>query len=394
MLAKVSLILQFVPLDFQELMAKIFLRKKISDRIQKGHNWIFQNEIGDIEGHVASGDLVSVYSSNGSFVGKGQYNAVASIAIRLFCRNLDEAIDESWLLNHLKLSKVRKEYISVQLDSFRWVYDEIDGLGGLIIDLYQKNICVTILTKFWELRKEWILNSLVQLGFERASIYFDNSNKLRKFEGLNVEPAPVIHNLNVIISEHKIRLDYFHEWTLDRRNIREWLAKNAKDKVLWDLFSGMGSLSLVALKNHAKSVYAVDQLMNDYCIKELNEFPNFHYFQANVFDWLNNPKAESPDLIILDCPTFNLSKDNGYSSYIKLIVDSLKLVNRYGIVIFGKSSSKMNENVMQEILQDIYQRSEVGFSCNTIINMPEDFGSHPLYPHLNYLQYYIFQKIG
>ena len=50
-------------------MAKFFLRKKIGDRVVNGHPWIFGNELGDSEGTAEAGDIVEVYSYNGSFVG-------------------------------------------------------------------------------------------------------------------------------------------------------------------------------------------------------------------------------------------------------------------------------------------------------------------------------------
>jgi 23S rRNA (cytosine1962-C5)-methyltransferase len=47
-------------------MVKAFLQKKISPRVANGHPWIYVNEIDKIEGVVAPGDIVEVYTHDES----------------------------------------------------------------------------------------------------------------------------------------------------------------------------------------------------------------------------------------------------------------------------------------------------------------------------------------
>lgn len=42
-------------------MTKVYLNKKITQRIASGHPWIYNNEIDRIAGTVEPGDLVEVY---------------------------------------------------------------------------------------------------------------------------------------------------------------------------------------------------------------------------------------------------------------------------------------------------------------------------------------------
>src|SRR5690606_10330322 len=83
-------------------MAKFFLRKKIGDRVINGHPWIFSNELGDSEGVYEPGDIVEVYSYNGSFVGKGYINPASQIRIRLLTRDKNEPINEAFFYNKIK----------------------------------------------------------------------------------------------------------------------------------------------------------------------------------------------------------------------------------------------------------------------------------------------------
>jgi 23S rRNA (cytosine1962-C5)-methyltransferase len=79
-------------------MAKFYLRKKVSDRVINGHPWIFGNELGDSEGECEAGDIVEVYTSNGSFVGKGYVNPASQIRIRLVTRDKNEMVDDQFCL--------------------------------------------------------------------------------------------------------------------------------------------------------------------------------------------------------------------------------------------------------------------------------------------------------
>ena len=52
-------------------MTKLYLKRKIAQRIANGHPWIFNNEVERIAGPVAAGDIVEVYFFDESFVGLG-----------------------------------------------------------------------------------------------------------------------------------------------------------------------------------------------------------------------------------------------------------------------------------------------------------------------------------
>ena len=74
-------------------MARIFLRKKITTPLSEGFPWIFEGDIGEVEGQIVAGEIVPVFTHNGSFVGKGFYSPLSKIKVRLFSRQRDEIID-------------------------------------------------------------------------------------------------------------------------------------------------------------------------------------------------------------------------------------------------------------------------------------------------------------
>ena len=75
-------------------MINVFLNKKISNRIAKGHPWIYTNEINKVDGKTEAADIVSVFTHDKKFIGKGYINPKSQITVRLLTREKDENINE------------------------------------------------------------------------------------------------------------------------------------------------------------------------------------------------------------------------------------------------------------------------------------------------------------
>ncbi len=52
--------------------------------------------------HYEPGDIVDVFSSNGSFVGRGYINPASQIKVRLLTRNQQEEINDAFFLNRIQ----------------------------------------------------------------------------------------------------------------------------------------------------------------------------------------------------------------------------------------------------------------------------------------------------
>ena len=124
-----------MPIRYFCAMAKFFLRKKIGDRVVNGHPWIFSNELGDSDGECQPGDIVEVYSYNGSFIGKGYINPSSQIRIRLLTRNKDEEINNEFFYNRIKEAWEYRQQIGYT-ENCRLIFGEADGLPALIIDKF------------------------------------------------------------------------------------------------------------------------------------------------------------------------------------------------------------------------------------------------------------------
>ena len=77
-------------------MKKVVLKRKISNRIANGHPWIFANEINLMDDELMPGDIATVETHDGSFVGKGYVNPLSRIPVRLLTRKKNDEINAAF----------------------------------------------------------------------------------------------------------------------------------------------------------------------------------------------------------------------------------------------------------------------------------------------------------
>ena len=159
-------------------MAKFFLRKKIGDRVINGHPWIFGNELGDSEGTFEAGDIVEVYSYNGSFVGKGYINPASQIRIRLLTRDKNETIDEKFFYNRIREAWEYRKQIGY-VENCRLIFGEADQMPALIIDKFNDYFVLQTLALGMERWKGAIVDAIEKI-FLPKGIYERNDVPVRE----------------------------------------------------------------------------------------------------------------------------------------------------------------------------------------------------------------------
>ena len=76
------------------IVAEVSRKAEIS--LQKGHPWIYDTEVINMDGTPADGDIVDVITGRGKFVGSGFYNSNSKIRIRLISRNANDKFDKAF----------------------------------------------------------------------------------------------------------------------------------------------------------------------------------------------------------------------------------------------------------------------------------------------------------
>lgn len=373
-------------------MLKVFLRKNISSRLQKGHAWVFANEIGDRVGKLIDGGIVNVYTSTGSFIGRGLYAATANIAIRMYTTDMEQDLDLEFFKQSFQKACNKRNAWNITPQVYRWVDGETDGLGGLYIAVINSKVIVQCLTQGMDQRYELIEKAIESLGFSKENILKDNSHTLRKYEQLSIH-APTPINETVRVLSTNFHIENIQDWSFERMGLCQFLASLVHEKVCIDLFSGNGTFSKIALSNGATKVYAVEldgryssslkNIQNDYTDR-------FTYIAENVFDfWKKHRLPEQADIIIIDPPVFNPSEKVALQPYKELLLQAIKNVAATGVILMGNSHFKIAaaefESMIQSAILDT-KKSQIKYQK---IPNSLDVQAHWLYEHTDAVKFYV-----
>jgi len=328
---------------------KCFLRKKIGDRVVSGHPWIFGNELGDSEGTAEPGDIVEVYSSNGSFVGKGYYNPASQIRVRLLTRDKRENIDDNFFFNWIKEAWAYRQQLGY-VENCRLIFGEADQLPALIIDKFNDYFVIQTLALGIEKWKGAIVDAINKI-FSPKGIYERNDVPVRTLEGMEQikgflsEPF----DTSIIINENGLKFHVDVEngqktgYFLDQQDNRRAIANVVKGADVLEAFTYTGTFSLHAAHYGAKSVLGLDISENavDMCRKNaiLNGYDNICKFEAmNAFDALKQwtKDGRTYDVVMLDPPAFTKSRENigkAVTGYKEINLRGMKLTRPGGFLV-------------------------------------------------------------
>ncbi|HEY0273135.1 MAG TPA: class I SAM-dependent rRNA methyltransferase, partial [Chitinophaga sp.] len=294
------------------MMTKVFLKKKIQNRVMLGHPWIFGNEVNNIAGDVTAGDTVEVYTHQGFFVGRGYINPQSQILVRLLSRNREEQINEEFFYQRLlKCWEYRKKL--GYTENCRLVFGEADEMPALVIDKFNDYFVLQTLSLGMDKWKPAIVKALQRI-FSPKGIYERNDVPVRELEGLAQQKgflsAPF--DTNVIINENGLQFHVDIEngqktgYFLDQQDNRREIQHIVKDADVLEAFCYTGTFSCHAGHYGAKSVLGLD--ISEPAVNtarrnaELNGLQEVCRFQAvNAFDVLKQWAKEDKkfDVVIL-----------------------------------------------------------------------------------------------
>lgn len=390
-------------------MAKFFLRKKIGDRVVNGHPWIFGNELGDTEGTAEPGDIVEVYSYNGSFVGKGYINPSSQIRIRLLTRNKDEVIDDQFFLNRIKEAWEYRQQIGY-VENCRLIFGEADQLPALIIDKFNDYFVIQTLALGMEKWKDAIVAAL-QTIFSPKGIYERNDVPVRTLEGIPQQKgflsAPF--DTNIIINENGLKFHVDIEngqktgYFLDQQDNRRAIQHIVKGADVLESFCYTGTFSLHAAQYGAKSVLGLDISENAVATArrnaELNGYEDICKFQAvNAFDvlkqWVKDGKRY--DVVILDPPAFTKSRENidkAITGYKEINLRGMKLTRPGGFLVTASCTNLVSP---EKFLETINMAAKDAKRTLRQVAWLTQAADHPIMwniPSTQYLKFLIVQVL-
>ena len=382
---------------------KIVLKSGKEQSLMRYHPWIFSGAIKKIYGNPAEGDLVDVFDNKDSFLAVGHY-APSSIAVRVLSfRQI--APDKSFFREKIKMAINYRKAIGIignpQVNVYRLIHGEGDGLPGLIIDFYNGVAVMQMHSVgFYRIRKE-ITEILVELLKDQIVAVYDKSEgtipHMSDVNGVNEflygSSGPVI----VTENGYRFKID----WTtgqktgffIDQRDNRKLLEKYSEGKSVLNMFGYTGGFSVYAMKN-AAAVHTVDssfpaiELAKENISLNFGEDKRHESFQVDAFDFLNNIKDQY-DLIILDPPAFakhNNVLANALQGYKRLNMKAIEQVKPGGIIFtFSCSQVVTKENFRKSVFA---AAANTGRSVRILHQMsqPPDHPVNIYHPESEYLK--------
>ena len=330
-------------------MDKIILKKEKEEKIKNFYPNVFKDEIKNIIGEIKNGDIVDVCSSEMSFLARGYITENTSALVRILTTK-DVKIDKDFIYDRIKKAYEKRKNLSEETNSMRVFYSEADLFPGLIIDKFDKYISVQFRNSGIENFKQDIINAIKKI-FKPKGIFERSDNENRTLEGVEENKELIFGEIpeRIIMTDNSLKynIDIVNGqktgFFLDQRDSRKFISKyiNCNTKFL-DVFSSSGGFSMLALKNNAKKVVAIDK--DNYALNlcfenyKLNEFTgDFSVVEGDAFEVLKTlaKREEKFDIITLDPPTLIKKKSEifkGRDLFLELCNQSFKILNDNGIL--------------------------------------------------------------
>jgi 23S rRNA (cytosine1962-C5)-methyltransferase len=346
---------------------KIVLKSGKEQSIRRYHPWVFSGAIKKMYGSPVEGDLVDIFDNKDEFLAVGHY-APSSIAVRILSFK-QENPDISFFREKIKKAIQYRKAVGIidnpEINVFRLIHGEGDGLPGLIVDFYNGVAVMQMHSVgFYRIRKE-IANILSEeLDNRIVAVYDKSEGTLPHMSSIKAENEFLFGNSGpVVVTEngYKFKID----WTtgqktgffIDQRENRLLLEKYSDGKSVLNMFGYTGGFSVYAMKN-AKEVHTVDssfsaiELANENIRLNFGEDKRHQSFQVDAFDYLNNIK-DKYDLIILDPPAFakhNNVLANALQGYKRLNIKAIEQIKPGGIIFtFSCSQVVSRENFRKSV---------------------------------------------
>src|SRR5438045_5549318 len=236
---------------FASEMKKLFLKRRISPRIENGHPWIFGNEVEKMDGEFEGGEIVEVYNHDKKFVGKGYTNPKSQIIARLITRNKNDEINEQFFIDRIQQCWEYRKKIGYT-ENCRLVFGEADGLSQLIIDKFNDYFVIQTLALGIDVWKPVLVKAIDQI-FKPKGIYERNDVPVRELEGLPQQKGFLSESFDpkIIIRENGLQFHVDIEngqktgYFLDQQDNRRAIAKIVKDAEVMGAFTNTGTFVII-----------------------------------------------------------------------------------------------------------------------------------------------------
>lgn len=390
-------------------MTKVYLKKKISRRIEDGHPWIFANEVNTIEGPADAGGTVDVFSHDKKFIGRGYINPKSQIIVRLLTRDKNEIINDDFFYNRLLAAWQYKSKLGYS-ENCRLVFGEADFLPALIIDKFNDYFVLQTLALGMDMWKPAIVKALQKI-FKPKGIYERNDVPVRELEGLPQHKGFLSEpfDTTIRINENGLQFNVDIEngqktgYFLDQQDNRRAIQRIVKDADVLGAFTYTGTFEIHAAHYGAKSVYgidisagAVEQANRNAALNGLQDVCKFE--AMNAFDVLKQWVKEGKqwDVVMLDPPAFAKSRENiekAITGYKEINLRGMKLIKPGGFLVTSSCTNLVQPDLFLQIIN--MAAKDAKRKLRQVVYQPQS-ADHPIIwgmENTHYLKFLIVQVL-
>jgi 23S rRNA (cytosine1962-C5)-methyltransferase len=396
-------------------LPEVFLKPGKDVPVRAGHPWIFSEAIA-VDPHGAPGELVDVFDHKHSFLGRGTYNPLTSIRVRLLTRKA-EPIDAAFFEHRFRaLDTWKKAHLPPETTGYRLVHAEADGLPGLIVDRFADTFVFQLHTAGADNLREPIVEALERV-FSPCAIVERSDVDVRTREGLSSRPI-VTHRgeVSAPVSFQETGLTFVADvlrgqktgFFLDQRDARRAVGRFARGKRVLNLFGYTGAFSVHAAHGGAAFVATVDVSRPALELTEkhlrLNGFDpsdetRFLQLEADVLDLLQDPEIpHAPyDVIICDPPAFAKSErhlEQAIKAYTQINIDCLRALKPGGILVTCSCSGRLSPEEFRSLLRIAAGRAGKEVRILETLGHPVDHAERLAFPEGRYLKTLILEVVA
>jgi 23S rRNA (cytosine1962-C5)-methyltransferase len=387
-------------------VATVVLKRGRHPRLQRGHPWIFDNEVDHVDGEAGAGDAVAISDGRRS-LGWGLFHPGSKIRVRRLGRGDPVELDESFFSERIARAwALRERELPHRREVCRVVSSEADGLSGLVVDRYRDRFVVQI-TSFGMERRIAAIGKALEGLFHPKLVWLRNDASVRTLEGLDRESrlwSGSESDLLVDVEVHGVRLavdlrlGHKGGLYLDQLDNQALVAERAAGRAVLDCFSYQGGFALAAAKAGAARVTAVEASEPMAAAIAANAEVNgveVEVVRANAFDFLR--AAEGPyDLVVLDPPSFTRSKAGGEGAlrgYKEIHLRALKLLAPGGMCATFTCSAHVDRAAFEAVVVDAATDARRPMRRLESFGQPPDHPVLPSIPETEYLKGALYEAL-
>jgi 23S rRNA (cytosine1962-C5)-methyltransferase len=346
------------------MFPSVILHRNKTEAIKRFHPWVFSGAVKKTDQGIQAGDIVEVFSEDGTYLGTGHYGS-GSVSVRIFSFTRTQNLPELWKEKLQSAYNLRKAVGLIEnknTNTYRLAFGEGDGLPGMIIDWYNGTAVLQAHSIGMHREAAAFTEALKAVyGAQLKAVYDKSSDALAKAEGIPASAGGYLYGSpttdHVKEYGHTFKIDWVTGqktgFFIDQRENRHLLGTLAAGKKVLNTFCYSGGFSVYALAAGAELVHSVDssvkaiELTNENVrLNQLNE--NKHQsFTSDVFDFIKDA-AEDYDIIVLDPPAFakhHSARHTAIKAYKRLNLSALKKMKKGGILFTFSCSQVVNTDM-------------------------------------------------